>query len=319
MPDSPTHLLDRSFGKPAFDAQAEPALTIRPGTSETIGFETDDAAYAQIHERGSLEAVTAPINPVTGPVFVEDAEPGDTLAVTIHRIDLGDYGWSVFLPGTGALANRMGDETRAYRIPINGAEVVLTDSLKAPVEPMIGCIGTAPAVGTGSTIMPSYAFGGNMDLTDAKPGSTIYLPVEVPGALLSIGDIHALMARGESSFVAIEAQGTAIVSIDLLRARDHQGSTMTNLRAPRIETTDEWIFVGLGDPVQESITRGYEDMFDFLVGDHGWSSADAYVVMSALADSELGGPTGSTAPDPLHPMTPKGAVTVHRLPRSVLD
>ena len=93
---------------------------------------------------------------------------------------------------------------------------------------------------------------------------------------------------------------------------------MTNLRAPRIETTDEWIFVGLGDPVQESITRGYEDMFDFLVGDHGWSSADAYVVMSALADSELGGPTGSTAPDPLHPMTPKGAVTVHRLPRSVL-
>ncbi|GAA0036797.1 MULTISPECIES: acetamidase/formamidase family protein [Brevibacterium] len=306
-----THFLPNSLGKGAFDAGAEPVLRIKPGTGETIGFETDDAVYAQLAERGSLAEVTAQINPITGPVYVEGAAPGDTLAVTIHDIDLIDHGWSVYLPGVGALSARMGEAAMARRIPIRSDEVVLTDTLSVPVRPMIGCIGTAPAQGTGSTIMPSYSFGGNMDLTDAAPGSTVHLPVEVDGALLSIGDLHAIMARGESSFVAIEAQGTAIVSVDLIK-------NTSPLRAPRIETDREWIFVGLGDPVQDSITAGYEDMFDFLVRDHGWNRDDAYVVMSALAHSELGGPTGSTDPDPLHPMAAVGAVTVHRLPKSVL-
>lgn len=315
------YFLNNSLAQAGFDASSDPVLTIMPGTGKTIGFETDDDVYAQLHERGSLDKVSAPINPVTGPVFVEGAEAGDTLAVTIHRIDLIDRGWSVYLPGTGALARRMGDEAMARKIPIRSAEVVLTEHLSVPVQPMIGCIGTAPAAGSGSTIMPTYSFGGNMDLTDARTGSTVYLPVEVPGALLSIGDIHAVMARGESSFVAIEAQGTAIVSVDLIKASNSEDdpSTMTGLRAPRLETSDEWIFVGLGNPVQESISRGYEDMFDFLTQDHGWSPDDSYVVMSALAHSELGGPTGAVDPDPLHPMTAVGAVTVHRLPKSVLQ
>ena len=175
---------------------------------------------------------------------------------------------------------------------------------------MIGCIGTAPATGTNSTVMPTTALGGNMDLTDVAPGATVYLPVEVEGALLSIGDIHAVMARGESSFVAIEAAGVAVVSIDLIPD--------AGLRAPRVETDEEWIFVGLGDPVQESIRRGYEDVFDHLVDQRGWDRMDAYAVMSALVHSELGGPTGSEAPDPLHPFRAVGAVTLHRLPKSVL-
>jgi amidase len=119
------------------------------------------------------------------------------------------------------------------------------------------------------------------------------------------------MAEGESSFVAIEAQGTAVVSVDLIRGG-------RPLRAPRIETADSWWFLGLGDPVQESIRRGYEDAFAFLVDDHGWSAEDAYAVLSAVGDSKLGGPTGSSAPDPLHPFTAIGAVTAHRVPKSVL-
>jgi amidase len=175
---------------------------------------------------------------------------------------------------------------------------------------MIGCIGTAPAHGSNSTLMPSYAQGGNMDITAVCPGSIIYLPVMTDGALLSIGDIHAIMAEGESSFVAIEAEGTAVVSIELVPSMA--------LRAPRIETTTEWIFVGLGEPVQESIRRGYEDMFRFLVDDRGWDRGDAYAVLSAVGHSRLGGPTGSVAPDPLHPFDAVGAVTLHRLPKSVL-
>lgn len=304
------HFLSNENGKGSFSADIEPVLRIKPGTGETIGFETDDEVYDQLYEGKTLDQITAQINPVTGPVYVEGAEPGDTLVVHIHDIELTEFGYSVYLPGAGALAERMGEDQMARRIPVKDSKVTLLDGVEVDALPMIGCIGTAPAAGEGSVVMPSFANGGNMDLTDAKPGSTVYLPVDVPGALLSIGDIHAIMSRGESSFVAIEAQGTAIVSVDLIKGVKH--------RAPRIETEDEWIFIGLGNPVQESIQRGYEDIFDLLVEDNGYSREDAYVVMSALAHSELGGPTGSEDPDPLHPFTAIGAVTVHRLPKSLL-
>ena len=304
------HFLGKEYGRTSFDASIAPALRIQPGTGQTIGFETDDALYAELHDKKDLSQCESTINPVTGPVYVEGAQPGDTLKVTIRDIQLKEYGWSVSLPGSGALASRMGEDVFSRQIPIEDGVVKLTENLSAGVRPMIGCIGTAPAGQPGSTIMPSFPSGGNMDLTDAKPGSTVYLPVEVEGAYLSIGDIHAIMARGESSFVAIEAEGVAVVEVDLVKGK--------KIRAPRIETADEWCFIGIGNPVQQSITNGYEDMYDFLTIDNGWDQGDAYVVMSALAHSELGGPTGSENPDPLHPFNAVGAVTVHRLPKSVL-
>jgi len=304
------HFLDNSHGKPHFSPDEPPALRIAPGTGERIAFETSDAVYAQLHEFKDMARLTAQINPVTGPLYVEGARPGDTLAVTIHEIRLKDYGWSVSLPGSGALQHVMGDDMFTRRVPIDAEGVHVTDRHVFPARPMIGCIGTAPAAGAHSTIMPSYGQGGNMDLTDCRPGSIVYLPVMVEGALLSIGDIHAIMAEGESSFVAIEAEGVAVVSVDLVRGMP--------LRAPRVETPEEWVFVGLGDPVQESIRRGYEDLFSFLVDDHGWDRGDAFAVLSAVGHSRLGGPTGSGDPDPLHPFAAVGAVTIHRLAKSVL-
>lgn len=305
------HFLDKSKGKFGFSAAETPALRIIPGTGERIGFETSDEVYRQLNEHGDMDQLTVGINPVTGPVYIEGAEPGDALAVTIHDIQLIDCGWSVSLPGSGALQDLMGDEVFARRVPIDEGGVHVTERHTFAARPMIGCIGTAPAEGAHSTVMPTYGQGGNMDLTECRPGATVYLPVMVQGAYLSIGDIHALMAEGESSFVAIEAEGTAVVSVDLIKAMP--------LRAPRVELEDEWIFVGLGDPVQESVKRGYEDMFQFLTVWHGWDAGDAYAVMSAVAHSRLGGPTGSSTPDPLHPMSPIGAVTTHRLPKSVLE
>jgi amidase len=310
MPTILDHFLDKSYGKFGFSADEEPALRLAPNTGELIGYETSDEVYAQLHECHDLDKLTVGINPVTGPVYVEGAEPGDALAVTIHEIRLKDYGWSVSLPGSGALQRVMPDGMFTRRVPIDAAGVHVTDRHAFEAKPMIGCIGTAPATGTNSTIMPTFAQGGNMDLAHCRPGSIVYLPVAVVGAYLSIGDIHAIMAEGESSFVAIEAEGTAVVSIGLVKGM--------RLRAPRVETADEWVFVGLGDPVQESISRGYEDMFHFLTKDHGWSHGDAYAVMSATAHSRLGGPTGSGTPDPLHPFTAVGAVTIHCLPKSVL-
>jgi len=304
------HLLTKDQAHASFSAAHEPALRVRPGTGERITFETDDAAYAEMDRFRDLAQVTATLNPVTGPVWVEGAEPGDTLAVTIHDIELAEHGWSIYLPGAGALARPMGEEMFVRKVPVGNGRVRLTDDLDCAAAPMIGCIGVAPAEGDASTVMPSYVTGGNMDLTDAGPGTTVLLPVQVPGAMLAIGDIHAVMSRGESSFVAIEIAGRATVSVDLVRGR--------TLRAPQLITPTDHVCVGLGDPVQDSIDMAYEEMFAVMV-DRGWSKEDAYVVMSALAHTELGGPTGSVAPDPLHPFRAVGAVTLARLAREVLE
>lgn len=306
-----THFLTKDQSRAGWSPDAEPVLRIAPGTGERIVFETDDAAYAQMEEFRDLAKVTATLNPVTGPVFVEGAEPGDALAVTIHDIELAEQGWSLYIPGAGALAGPMGPEWYVRRIPVSGGTVQLTDSITCAVAPMIGCIGVASAEEDMSTVMPSYATGGNMDLTDARTGSTVYLPVRVPGALLAIGDIHAVMSRGESSFVAIEIAGRATVSVDVVKGM--------SLRAPRVDTGEEIVCVGLGDPVQTSIDRAYGDLFAVLTRDHGFSRGDAYTVMSALAHTELGGPTGSVAPDPLHPFRAVGQVTLARIGKEVLS
>lgn len=304
------HRIPKDRAAAGFSADAVPALRVRAGAGDRITVETDDAAYAQMEATRDLAAVTATINPVTGPVFVEGSEPGDALAVTVHDITPGPQGWSVYLPGVGALAGPMGEDMLVRRVPVAGGRAQLAPGLSVPVAPMIGCIGVAPAQGTASTIMPSYPTGGNMDLTDARPGSTVLLPVQVEGALLSIGDLHAVMSRGESSFVAVEVAGTATVSVDVVKG--------AHLRAPRVDTGTEVVCVGLGDPVQAAVTAAYEDLFSYLVDERGWDRGDAYVAMSATAHTELGGPTGSKDPDPLHPFRAVGAVTLARIANEVL-
>ncbi|MDP9806807.1 amidase [Trueperella bonasi] len=313
------HYLSKADGTDGFHADREPKLRIEPGTGEKITFETDDEAYAQMHEFRSMEKVTATLNPLTGPVYVEGAQPGDVLAVTIHDIKFpSNTGWSVYLPGAGALAEPMGDQMYTRKINLTEEVAHVTEDISVPLQPMIGCIGVAAADVTMSTVMPSYPTGGNMDLTDAAPGSTVYLPVQVEGALLYIGDLHAVMSRGESSFVAIEAAGEATVSVDLVKAPADDDS-LARLRAPRVETDDEIIAVGLGNPVQDSIVMAYESLFDVLTTDKGLSNEDAYTLMSAVAHTELGGPTGSEAPDPLHPFRAIGAVTLARIEKKHLN
>lgn len=303
------HFLPNQLGKFAFSAEVEPELFVDAGSGQTIGFETTEAMYLEVAAGRLTTRADAKVNPVTGPVYVRGAEVGDALRVEIVDIELIERGWSIYLPSAGALRDRMrGPFARAIALVDGRAQ--LTEHYSAAIRPMIGCIATAPKAGKNSTLMPSYHTGGNMDLTDAAPGNVVYLPVEVQGAYLFIGDLHAIMARGESTFTAIETEGTAIVRVDVVKGMQ--------LRAPRIETPSEWCFVGLGDPVQESIRRGYEDCFDYLTA-CGMSAEDAYVLMSAEVHSELGGPTGSRTPDPLHPYVARGAVTVHRLPKAVLD
>ena len=131
--------------------------------------------------------------------------------------------------------------------------------------------------------------------------------------VVALKDVDLRIERG--AFVAIEAAGEATVSVDLVK---NPAGSLSRLRAPRVETPEELVCVGLGDPVQDSVIMAYGQLFDALTTDHGFTREDAYVIMSAVAHTELGGPTGSREPDPIHPFRAVGAVTLARIERKYL-
>lgn len=305
-----THFIGKEFANAGFSAQDEPALRISADAAEQIRFETSDAAYAEFEETGSSEDLESVLNPITGPVYVEGAQPGDTLVVDIVNIELGEFGWTAYYPGSGALRQAMGSRHYVRKVPIVNGEVELADGLSVKTRPMVGCFGTAPAAGRNSSMSPVFPEGGNLDLTHASVGSRLFLPVKVEGAYLGLGDIHAIMAEGEASDVAIEAAGVITATISIKKS--------CSISAPIIETETELIFVGLGDSLQSSLEHGYLRAFKHLTDASGYGHGDAYTIMSALVNSALGGPAGAVVPQP-ESNSAAGAITTHHIPKYVLE
>lgn len=285
------------------------AAEVRIGDGVRIRFHTSDEQYSQMKQFGNLSLITAPRNPVTGPIRFVDVDIGDVLAVTIERIDLPANGWVVSLPQRGALAARMGSRMRVRSVPIIDGAVHLSDRLVVPARPMIGCLGVAPATGYAGTMAPAVPTGGNLDLPDAAEGATVYLPVRVPGGWFALGDIHAVMARGEATFVAVESAGSATVRIRRLPNEA--------LERPRIRTPTERISVGLGESANASVTCAMLDLFDWVARDVAVDPMELYALMSAEGHTELGGPVGSKPPGAGGES--RGVITLARLADRWLD
>jgi amidase len=229
---------------------------------------------------------TREINAVTGPVYVTGAEPGDALAVEILEIETLDWGWNMWLPGFGLLGQRA-TLPQLRRISIRDDRVWLTSDVSVPPRPMIGCLGVAPATGESSTLAPPYPWAGNYDLPQICAGSTVLFPVQVPGALFSLGDLHAAMGTGEPTSVAIECSGAAVVRFGLRKGLE--------LSAPRIETLERIYTIGISDRRDYSIAASLatDQMFRILVDEAGYSLEDSYVIFSAAVDLEFGGPAAA--------------------------
>ncbi len=152
-------------------------------------------------------------NPVTGPLFVRGAEPGDVLQVDILQIELKDYGTMCVRTG-GGIYEVEGCHCR--RFPIQNNEIHFDHGIKIPISPMIGEIGTSPA-GEGVSTQPPGEHGGNLDINELGISSTVYLPIAVPGALLSVGDLHAVQGDGETAICAMEAGGEVTLRVTVLK------------------------------------------------------------------------------------------------------
>ena len=264
----------------AFDQGVPPAIEVSPG--ETVGFELKDDTWERLGA-GALPDELPGFNPVAGPIFVRGARPGDALRIEILEITI-QAAWAVWMPDFGPLGDRT-SRMQVMQAPIEGDRIRLGGDLTVPVEPMIGCIGLAPAEGPASTVRPVYRTGGNLDLREMSPGATVWLPVAVEGALLSLGDLHAAMGAGEPTFVSLEASGLATVRVDV--------ESRLQLLTPRLRVGAETICIGMGETHEDAKRDALDQAFVLLTESFGLEPFLAYAYASARVGLRLGGPAGT--------------------------
>jgi amidase len=210
------------------------------------------------------------VNPATGPVYVTGAAPGDTLAVDILELAPGPWGLTVAVPGMGLLGKYVKTE-RTHLVEVNSDGIQL-GRVKIPYRPMLGVIGVAPAQGAISTVSPGD-HGGNLDCTLIRQGSTVFLPVAVPGALFAAGDMHAAMGDGEISGTGIEVPGTALLRLRVL----HDFPVMT----PWIETGDTVAVVAAGATLEDASRTATLAAVNRIADQLRLDFADAYALAGA--------------------------------------
>ncbi|MEK6260895.1 MAG: acetamidase/formamidase family protein [Planctomycetota bacterium] len=264
-----------------FSRHHEPRCRIEPG--ETICVESEDALSGQIRAAGDVRDKTAiPFsNPVAGPIFVAGAEPGDELAVTIHSIEPRDGQCATYTGFPKQLVEWLGSEVPhgAHVCPIRDGHVVWKDDVCIPYQPMLGCIGTSPEWGVPTT-GPAGPHGGNLDLVEVCPGSTIYLPVAVPGACLYLGDAHAAMGHGELSATGLEMAAYSTITIDLVRR--------PQLTGVRVVHPDFLMCVATHGTLERAIAEAYARLILWMEADFGWNRWDAYDLLTHVGRLSVG-------------------------------
>ena len=218
-------------------------------------------------------------HPMSGPIFVEGAQPGDMLEIRIIAIEyLHNFGVNAFSPGGGVLPDDYPYAgLKLLRWPAGATRVQFAPGITLPLAPFFGSIGVAPPplVGRISSRPPGY-YGGNLDNKDLVAGSTLYLPVQVPGALLSIGDGHAMQGDGEVTGTALETSLRGTFELRVIKGQ--------RLKWPRAETPTHYIAMGLNEDLDEATRLAVREMIDFLVTEKKMSRDDAYMLCALAAD-----------------------------------
>lgn len=261
----------------AMSPENQPVWKVEPG--DVVTFETCDCFEDQIQSADTAfqELDWNRINPATGPVYVEGAEPGDILVVHIQRIKINDQGVMVTGPNLGVMGFDL-QEISIKMIPIQDGKAVLSDKLHIPINPMIGVIGTAPAEEAISCGTPGD-HGGNMDCKQMREGTTLLLPVNVPGALFALGDLHAAMADGEVAICGVEIAGEVTVKLDVLKGKQWP--------LPMAVTAEHVMTIASEKELDKAADRAVINMVQFLHEELGMEKAEATFLLSAAGDLRI--------------------------------
>ena len=293
MPSSTAHTLHSRHHHFGWDNANPPALTVAPGDSVT--FATVDSSGGQLSLASGVGDVAAldfaRVNPVTGPVHVDGAEPGDALEVTVLDLTPSGWGWTALIPGFGLLADQFPEPALTlWRYDAASlAPAAYGPGGRVPLKPFCGTIGLAPGEAGTHSIVPPRRVGGNMDIRDLAAGTVLHLPVEVAGALFSVGDTHAAQGDGEVCGTAIESPMEVALRFKLVKD--------AGLAFPRYETPGPvsrhfdvkgyYVTTGIGPDLMEGARAAVSGMIDLLGGLHGLSAAAAYMLCSTCADLRI--------------------------------
>lgn len=258
----------------AFDKKNPPQLRIKAG--ECVKIITKDCFSNQVDDDHRLADINwNQINPATGPIFVEGAEAGDILKVSIDSITVADQGVCAVGPGFGLIAL---PEMTQKIIPIRDQQLHFSDEIILPLNPMIGVIGVAPKEEPISTGTPAE-HGGNMDTKLIKEGATLYLPIFVEGALFALGDLHAAMGDGEIGGSGVEVAGEVIVTIDLIKEQ--------KLTHPVVENEESFAFLVSRKTIDDALTEATNIGVQKLAEKLKISLEEATMLGSIACDAEI--------------------------------
>ena len=264
-----------------------PILTVNPG--DTVEFEINDVGSWQITDDWKSEDLArfdnSKLYPLSGPVFVETAAPGDSLMVDVLEVRNGDFGWTDITPGFGLLEEF--NEHYLYKWHLDDAKFARFEKgIRVPLRPFCGVLGVAPPEEGLFDVAPPGRHGGNLDIRHLTSGSRLELPVWVDGALFSTGDLHAAMGDGEVCISAIECAGTARLRFSLKKS--------TNLKWPRFYTRGDetakkgyYVATGVAPDLMDAAKESVRNMIGYLTDEYGLTKEEAYVLCSVAADVRI--------------------------------
>lgn len=287
------HTIHRHQHHYGWDNSLAPVLRIAPG--ESIEFDVHEASGGQLSPASSAADIGrldfGKINPVAGPVLIDGAEPGDVLKVTLLSFTASGWGWTANIPGFGLLA----EEFRQAALHIwhyDGrtlAPAFFGRWGRVPLKPFTGTIGLAPAEPGLHSIVPPRRVGGNMDVRDLAEGTQLYLPVEVAGALFSVGDTHAAQGDGEVCGTAIESPMKVALKFELLKRTPLEFPRFTTAGpvSRHLDAQGYEVATGIGPDLMEAARAAVRSMVDLLSRRFGLPAVEAYMLCSVCGDLRI--------------------------------
>lgn len=273
-----------------WDNAIEPVLTVEPGAE--LELETVDSGGGQLTERSTAADVAlldfSKVNPVTGPIRVEGAEPGDALEVEILDFDESGWGWTGIIPGFGLLADEF-NEPFMNISRYDAKRVEFQPGIHLPTRPFPGTIGLALAEPGNHSVVPPRAQGGNLDVRDLTRGTKLWLPVAVPGALLSIGDTHAAQGDGEVCGTAVETAMTVRVRVNLVKGAGFSNPRYQVTAAAANEPLPKGYYAttGVAPDLLDATKDAIRAMIDHLGKEYGLEPQLAYALCSVAVNLRI--------------------------------
>lgn len=282
------HLLDDSVVHYQWDVTLPPRLTIDPG--DTVTMDCRDPAEGHYAPHRTPEERAQPRkskgHPLTGPIAIRGAEPGDTLVVEILKFELKGWGWSRCGPATGLLPGEFEPFLKVWEYLDGFAE--LKPGIRIPLEPFCGVMGVAPAEPGPLVTMPPRTAGGNMDIRHLVAGSTLYLPVFHPGALFSAGDCHGAQGDGEVCINGMESPMTVTMRFGLKKG---YSIPTPQFRTPspltKTDTKGYFATTGIQPDLMEATKDAIRHMVQHLVRERGLTREEAYILCSVAVDLKI--------------------------------